>query len=637
MSDEGTRAVRQAVLGADRGLRLAGGGAGAPSPPDDAGSAPPCPVVALGHADGDLVFLDARGQKRVLSARALGSRQDMLLLFGGDDTWLLEHRPKRIEVVKPTRENPTAKEWVTVDFSVNAAAAALQRACFAAGLFGDHIAIRKPGIWRGPDGMPAVHCGDAVLLGDAWHYAGARTGNQIWAAAPPTPRPGIPCDVAVARELQDQLTQYWNWSQVGAPTAIVGLLGNAYLGAAPRWRPSSYFIGETGSGKSAAHDVIVAALPLHHHSNDSTKPGIEQAVNGRAMPIIIDETADRANRAAGRDLADLVLSASGGEGTRGTRGTADGKGRTIELAGQIIMFAINPPDLEPQHLGRLTLIESRAPRGGEDHRAQHDGLAHFARRHGPALWGRMLAGWERYNAALERFRDGLGEAGCAPRERDQAGALLAGWWVLTEEGLPSERGVRAGISALHGGAMAEPGLIRNAADIEDDSRPRRMLAHLAASMIALHRSSEREPLGKLAEIAWGAVDLYWVDDAVRRSPDDALMLLMGYGMRVVRRCVFAGGARLEACTCRNCHGKRGPIPRASADDGIWFSTQNPELKKLFAGSAFEGERWRYEMARLPSAHRSARNIRIGSVPGRAIWLSRADFLGADDGGAPVAT
>ena len=249
-------------------------------------------------------------------------------------------------------------------------------------------------------------------------------------------------------------------------------------------------------------DVIRAALPLHHYDNDTTKAGIEQAVAGRAMPVIVDEAAYALNRNVSRDLADLVLSVASGEGTRGSRGTVDGKGRRIELAGLILMFSINPPDLEPQHLGRMTLIELLRPDDGSDHRMQHRELTQFTRAHGPELWGRALASWDRYGATLDRMREGLRVAGCAPREMDQTGALLAGWWIMVEEGLPDEAGVRAAISALHGGELDQPGMIRGAAEIDADSRPRRMIAHLMASHVNLHRISEREPIGKLIDIGW---------------------------------------------------------------------------------------------------------------------------------------
>jgi hypothetical protein len=593
VSDHAKRSIRQSVLGADRGLRVIDGGQ--PTPPAGGGDrGEKCPITPLGHLDGTFYFLDVRGQKREMSARQLQARGDLLSLFGGDDGWLREQFPRRIQLKE-------SGEWVTVDFKINDAAAALQRACFAAGLYGEYITLRKPGVSRGADGQLVVHCGDAVLIGDKWHDPGTRTGNQIWAAAAPIPRPGLPCAAAIGCELLQGLKQLWTWRDVGGPIAVLGLLANAYYGAATRWRPAGFITGGTGAGKSALLRVVRGALPLHHYDNDTSKAGIEQAVHGRAMAIIIDEAADRANRGASRDLVDLVLSAAGDEGTKGSRGTVDGKGRRIEVAGLIIMFSINPPELEPQHLGRFTLIDLLKPADG-DNRVSHERLAEFARAHGPEWWGRALASWDRYNAALEAFRAGLGNAGCAPREMDQAGALLAGWWIMVHGGVPDQRGVAEGIAALD--PERNSGFIRLLGDVEADDRPRRMLEHLLSSMVTLNRSTEREPLGKLIAIAFG-------DDPMR-SKDDARELLFNFGIRIVR-----AGEKVDH--------KERPVPRMDEGDGIWFSNTSPELRRLFVGTPFDGERWRHEMLRLKTAQRSSGSVRIGHVSPRAIWISRSDL------------
>lgn len=611
----GIQSVRQSISGADRAFRVIEGGGGndeLKAPTDDNGV--PWPITPLGQLAGVFHFLDAHGQHRALTSRQLGARHDILSLFGGDDAWLRAQFPKKIAVKSADEHGAEGEVWRTVDFKINDASAALQRACFQAGLFGEHINLRQPGVWRDLDNMPVVHCGDQVYLRNAWHSAGKREGNQIWAAAPPTPRPSVPCSAATGQQLQRELTVLWRWREPGAPTAILGLICNAYYGAALDWRPAAFVTGETGSGKSALLTVVRAALPMHHYDNDTTKAGIEQALHGRAMAIVIDEAADRANRNVSRELADLVLSAASGEGTRGSRGTTDGKGRRIELAGLILMFSINPPDLEAQHLGRMLLIELQRPDDGSDHRAEHRALAQFARAHGAALWARALASWDRYQATLERMRDGLRAHGCAPREMDQAGALLAGYWILAEEGLPDERGVARAISALHGGSLNEPGLIRGAAEIEADSRPRRMLDHLLSIMIRLHRSTDREPVGKLIEIAFGDYR-----GEQNRSPDDARELLTHYGMRVVRAKEKQVKDRL---------GRERPVPRPRGVEGagVWFSNGSPELRCLFEGTPYDGDRWRHEMLRLPSARRSDAPMTIGSVRAtRAIWLSLSDI------------
>ncbi len=599
MTDEPARLIGQAVRGADRGFRVIDGGV--PQVPAEPVDPDACPVRPLGHLAGIFHFLDARGQKRELSARQLGSRHDLLSLFHGDDSWLRRAHPKYKEVDQPDG----SKGKIVVDFAINVAAAALQRDCAAVGLFGDHVVLRLPGIWAGPEGLPAVHCGDKVLLGADWHDAGVRTGSQYWTAAPPTARPQAGCPIAVGLDLQARLRDYWNYAAPGGPIAVMGLIGNAYLGASINWRPAAFVTGDTGSGKSTLQKVLRAVLPMHFFTNDTTKAGLEQAIGGRAMPALIDEASDRADRDGARRLVDLVLSASGDEGTKGTRGTIDGRGRNIEVSGSILMFSINPPELEPQHLGRFAMIELKGAHAGVDHRAQHDAAARFAQANGRALWGRALAGFERYHLALARFREGLGAAGCGPREMDQAGALIAGWWILTHEGVPDDRGVKEGVGALDG-------LVRRSVDVRAESRPLRCVQHLLASLVKMYRSTDQETIGTLLHYAWGASEY-----EETRSPHAANELLQRYGIRPVR-----------ADQAVDRQGR--PVPRKADGDGAWFSNANPELAAQFNGTPFDGARWRYELGRLETARLSTGNVRIGGHAGRAVWVSRSDLDPPED-------
>jgi hypothetical protein len=72
------------------------------------------------------------------------------------------------------------------------------------------------------------------------------------------------------------------------------------------------------------------------------------------------------------------------------------------------------------------------------------------------------------------------------------------------------------------------------------------------------------------------------------------------------------------------------IPRLSDQAGVWFANQNPELRKVFTGTPFEGERWRHEMVRLDEARRSDKTIRIGGYAGKAIWLPRTALPDEED-------
>ncbi|WP_428485971.1 ATP-binding protein [Rhodopila sp.] len=608
------------MLGADRAFKVVDGGKSGggkagnhspdptPDPPDD------CPITALGHADGSYMFLDIAGQPRKLSARDLGNRHNLISLFGGDDTW-----PRAQFPVKKEFEAADGQKTIrTVDFRVNAVAHELIARAARQGLWGKSITLRQPGVWRGEDAMPIVHCGDTVLVGDTWRRPGFRTGKQIWAAAEAIARPGIPCDPGVARDLQQDLQTAWNYKNPAAGIALIGLLYSGWLCGALQWRLNGFVTGPAGSGKSALLKVIRAAWLVHDYSNDTSKAGMEQTIASRAIPALIDEASDR-NQSSGRDLLDIVLSSSGDEGTKLARGTVDGKGRTAEIVSSVIMFSIYPPPLQPQHLGRFVLIELQTPPDGADGTENHRRIAGFARAHAAGLWGRAIGALERYTESLMLFRTHLAEAGCSPREMDSKGALLAGWYVMTNDGLPDTRALREGIAALGG-------FVVTAAQAEADDAPRRALQHLLASHVQLHRSTDREPIGELLETAYGLGDEL-------RVPAAAADLLARNGIRPVLACLRdKPPPDGSACTCTNCFNAKfhKPVPRVGRGAGIWIANRHPILEGIFRNTDFDDRKWLTALARSRDALPSSRVIRIGAITGYAIWLPKDTLLPPED-------
>ena len=617
MSDDKKTRIRNAVLGADRAFKVIDGG-GKGGDGTSRGDDDDCPVIALGHADGTYWFLDFAGQPRKVTAQNLGNRNNLMSLFGGDDTWARAKYP----VKKEFDDENGGKVTRTVDFRINAVAQELIARASRRGLWGKSVTLRQPGVWRGDDGAPIVHCGDSVLVGDVWKKPGFRTGKQIWAAAEAIARPGIPCDPAVARTLQQDLQTGWDYKNPAAGIAIIGLLYSGWLCGALFWRLNGFITGPAGSGKTALLKVIRAAWLVHDYSNDTSKAGMEQTIASRAIPSLIDEAADR-NHSSGRDLLDIVLSSSGDEGTKLARGTTDGRGRTAEVVSSVIMFSIYPPPLQPQHLGRFVLIELEKPPEGADGQENHRRIAEFARAHAAGLWGRAIGALERYTESLILFRGALAAVGCSPREMDSKGALLAGWYVMTNDGLPDTRALREGIAALGG-------FIVTAAQAEDDDAPRRAVQHLVASHVQLHRSSDKEPIGELLEVAYGIGD-------EARTPAAAADILARNGIRAVLACMRVkpppdGGA----CRCPGCWSDRfnKPIPRPDRSSGVWIASRHPSLETIFRGTDFDDRKWLTAIARCRDARLSGRSIRIGAYSGHAVWLPRELVLPPDDPPSP---
>lgn len=582
----------------------------------ETGEAGPCPVTALGHAEGRFYFLDAVGQLRDLSASQVGKREDLMSLFLDEGMWLTAAYPCRRMKKVQKADGSESEEFVTVDFNKNKASAWLMAECRKAGLFGEYIKIRRPGIWPGEDGRPIVHCGDKVFpIGKRPLAAGTREGSQIWAAAPPEPRPaGEAASRDDALYLEREINRLWNFRRSGGGTVLLGLLGCAYFGAAIPWRPAGFLTGAAGSGKSSLLAVIRNACPMRYFTNDTTKAGVEQSLDGRAKPTLIDEASDKEDQRGARALLDLVLSASGGDGTKGSRGGKDGKVRHIEVAGSILMASIAPPDMKAQHFGRFTIIDLDRAHAGADHNEAHKQLQAWATEHGARLWRRALDGWNLIPACTEAFREALKEEGCAPRDMDQLSALLTGYWVLAGDGSPP-RAVGDLVDSV-------AGYIRDEADVLMQDASQQLANHLLSQIVQVQRSTERRSIADLIRRVLGEDDEARPDiagtaeDTVSRLV--AAEVLAQYGIRVIR-----------ANEPKN---RRGvPAPRKADGLGIWFWPGSSPLKALFRDTPYSGQKFEYQILRFESARKAKEQIRIGANRARGcIWVS-GEELGFGDG------
>lgn len=597
----------------NRGGGKGGGPAGAAEPTKES----TCPLMALGHRGGKFYFLDIDGQEREMASRSMGNRTELATLFVGDTAWLWTWFPKTVETTLKGADGSKSTVSEVVGFQFQAAGEFLMTLCRKAGLYGPHVVLRGPGVWRDDDGSPVVHAGDKVLMRGEWRDSGFRSGDQVWISHPPAPRPGggaedggmllpgqagFAAPAAVAQELQARISDLWSFRTDGSEIIVIGLMAVGFYGAAARWRPNGFLTGGTGSGKSLLLDLLRACVPSHVYSTDTTKSGIEAAINDRPAGVFLDEAGDRADQKGAQMLLDLVLSASSNDGTKLLRGTMDGRGRSASVLCSVIMAAVNAPEMGPQHRDRFTLVDLVKPGGGDDHRAAMEAAIAWAKTHACALWGRALEGWKRWEGAREAYRAALAKVQCAPREMDQLGAILASWWVLTSDGVPRDVEALDGVHAI--GAF-----IRGARQVEREDGPRMMLAHLATSSVQQDRSTDRELIASLVRKAFS---------------DDPMETIPG-----ARKWLERNGIKIVKAEETEWRGKA--VKRGGPGDGLWFGVNMQTLRALFVGSVWEGGKWTQEMMRFRSARRPKdENVRIGDYSGAAIWLSRADWDPPDD-------
>jgi hypothetical protein len=568
-------------------------------PPADAMDFEGSNIVPIGVAPGFYYLVDAGGNFRTLPARDMMKKETLLDLFGADDSWLAQ------------RFGVTDEHGALVVKNWDRVGKAIMRACFLLGPY-DPVSNppRRTGIWADEKGAPLLHLGGRLVFADGRAQAAGivvnvevegATERHVYVREPSVRRqPAKPCPGSDIDDLRRDIADLWVFRDGPAAAMLaLGWCAVASLGAAVRWRPNLVVLGGTGTGKTSLIRVLQGLLPVHAYSNDTTKAGLEARVTDRPGPIIVDEAAqgDRSGAAA---LFDMMLPASGGEGSRGLRGSPDGRGRSFSVLGAVCYAAIHPPVLKPEHMGRFTEITLMP--AGRDNKDAIEAIQARAHGLGAAMLGRVIDGFGRWDGNLRAMRAALVAAGATAREADQVGALLAGWWLLASDEVATD-GEAAGLvreaSAFIGGAAAQ----------REDSAGRRAWVMLASTSITRAAGQVRVPVGDLVREALDYDAPGDPEGELRRiglkpqelSADDAVKLLRDAWTDDEAKAL--GGLPLKV---------------------VWFARQHQELRRLFAGTEFAGEAWWRAMEQMPHAKRSMGNLRMGKAySGRAFCVPLA--------------
>lgn len=584
-------------------------------PPRDAVDFEGAAIVPIGVAPGLYYLVDAGGNFRAIPARDMMQKSTLLDLFGADDAWLAQHFGVTNEY-----NALVVKDWDKVG-------KAIMRACFLLGPY-DPIGNppRRTGIWADQRGRPLLHLGGRLVYADGSAEAAGvvlhvevegATERHVYVREPsvrrqPMKPEDLPDIVPDIEALRADIAGLWVFRDGPAAAKLtLGWCAVASLGAAVRWRPNLVMLGGTGTGKSSLIKVAQGLLPVHAYSNDTTKAGLEARVTDKPGPIIVDEAA-QGDRSGASALFDMMLPASGGDGSRGLRGSPDGRGRSFSVLGSVCYAAIHPPVLKPEHVGRFTEITLMP--AGRDNKDAIDAIQARAHALGPAFLGRVVASFGRWDGNLRAMRAAMVAGGATAREADQVGALLAGWWLLASDTVATDSEAAALVQeaqAFIGGANAQ----------REDSAGRRAWVMLASTSIPRASGQTRvsvgdlvrecfdlepagDPAGELRRIGLKAEEI-GADEAVRLlrdvwNDDDAAGL---------------GGMPMKV---------------------VWFARQHQELRRLYHGTEFAGEAWWRAMEQMPHAKRSIGNVRMGKAySGRAFCVPLA-VLDPEDPARPPA-
>lgn len=543
---------------------------------DERSEASSCPVVPLGQRAGSYYYLSPSGELRVLVA-AEHRRTGIVSLFDGQLDWLREAFPA---YDKEGNVRPGA--W-----SEQAASAWLVRACADQGLFDSTLPVRGLGVWRGDDGQPLAHCGDALGSpgGGSWSWApaGAKRVEALYPAAPHIVRPAEqPASRDQGRSILEAVRNLWRFRTEVAADLVVGFTGAAMLGAYPPWRAHIYVTGERGAGKTWLAELVAAALGAQAQPtfNNFTEAGLRQMLTGEARALVLDESEHDDSRRVER-VIELLRHMSSGTGAQTVRGSPGGRSQSFSVNGCAYLSSILHVPLKPQDRSRITVVLMDQLPNGTTAQGQADkaraAIAQAAKM-SAALRSRVLARAGFFLEVVGRYREALLARGCDARQSDQLATLLAGRDVLTQDEAPEGEALAAELDPF-AGMIAET----QAEDVEE-SEGAQCLAHLYSSTLDLWHSGERQTVSQV------------VMAALHTTGTDARRVLGTIGLRV-----------------EGWHQDDPAPPR------LLVANEHQGLARIFRDTRWAGGAWRQAMRYLPGAQPADR-IRFAGIQQRATMI-----------------
>ncbi len=559
-------------------------------------------VVPLGTASSRgrkaYVFLDADGEKQSFTARDLVQRANLLSLFGG-----AEARDLLVDLwPEPARRRGPP------DFDAEAAGAELMSACGAIGS-ADAVELRLDGVWPLGDGL-LVHCGDTILTAEGEHAPGFRDGTRIYVAARRRARPPAPGDGATPEEVAEIAGALGLWTfaeehRAIAPQVLLGLVACGLLGIAIPWRPHVFLRGEMNAGKSSLARLIAYACGAGEPADDLTQAGLRRLFNARSGLIPLDEREQDAQGVAG--VIKIMRGASDGDGNVTIQADQDGGGTAIfRVAGCFLMAATTLPALTTADASRITVLQVR--RGAVDRRAEVEAAQAGAKALHPRLLRRMLDAWPRWAQNWQVAREAAGAMDATSRSMDQVGALLAGWWTLTEDAPLTPRVAKQEMARF-------ADLLTTRADAAGEGSGQLVLQHLLGSRIVLaERTSDQvtvqAALDRAARAQLALSRSAGAGEIGQMSQDD---------VERARRQLGASGLFLNLLGAT---GRGWPWPFDGAPQpGLMIATELPAVRALFHNSDWPKTAWREPLRDLPGVRVSRRSMKFpAGGPSRVVFV-----------------
>jgi len=434
--------------------------------PDDLGLPPFMPVRPLGKKKSVLYFMDPNDEFVELSATKLSQQGEIDNLFGSALGYLWSFYGK---------QSSNGELRIKYEDVRRHLIGACGRIVGRTGLFDPMRKVRGRGAWRTEGGVLVLHLGSRLWIGGQEHELGEYEGH-VYARdvdlSPPAASDAFSDDLAAlffdAGQLEGEdpskiparwllkAMRTWNWKRPDLdPLLVLGYVVCVFMGAALKWRPAIYPIGDKASGKSSLLALIKSVLGDRLMDlADPSGPGIYQSLGLAAIGVWADEFEQEGESASDARAASVMrLARYASDGKNVVRGGAEGVPTNYQARGTFGFTGINPPPMKPAELSRLAMpMLQKLPDASAKAPELTQTLGDELGRH---LLRRIVDQWAQWPDVLTAWRGVLLSHGHDSRAADTFGTLLAAAHLVLNDGVPLAKDIDPLAKHLPKASMAE--------------------------------------------------------------------------------------------------------------------------------------------------------------------------------------
>lgn len=484
------------------------------------------------------------------------------------------------------------------------AGSSIIRECENAGIY-EESRICGRGVWI-DEGRVVVNTGDQLIVdGGAVRPSKVRSKNIYKASAALFAEPYDQSNEATLADGRTivELCNAPRWDKPVHGDLLAGWIATALVCGAMHWRTHIWVTGNAGSGKSTVINSIAAACigdvavyPL----GETTEAGIRQHIGTDARPVIFDEmegTDTQRTQNDNRRQAIIQLMRVSSSESRGRimKGSASHKGAAFTMRSSFLVASIGMSLKEAPDLTRTLVLSLRALPSDASPEQRREADERFATLNRLAvrlphdistrLFSRQtrLVTVIRKNAQM--FCEVITEMLGTGRLGDQVGVLLAGRCSLTSEKVMTRAECMEYASRFDW---------REVVITPGDREDRQLLNHLKQVVVRVIDDFGNNVMRTVGELVDNGLGMLPIQDR-NISADKVNHILLRFG--------------IKAC---------------KIVEGVYLSSRNEELNKLFKGSTNPID-WFSVVARNPEVEKCKQLVRFSGASTQAILIPKGEW------------